>query len=347
MENRSTRSWFHARAVAAGEAEISIYDEIGLWGVTAKDFRDSLDALGDVQRIALRINSPGGDVFDGLAIYNMLRRHGAIITATIDGVAASMASVIAMAGDTVTMPENSMLMIHDPSGAVIGTSKDMRELADALDKIKEGLVGAYASKSGLSRGQIAELMADETWLTAKEAVELGFADGIEAPVRMAARFDLSRFRHPPSELSARNRKDKAMAEDDAVSQPSVAEPEQDLEDELEQKDEKETAVSAAPAEDRPVDVQNSALDAAIKEERKRVSDIMAACSLVGRVDLASGYIAEGKGLGDVVAALQHLKVQSSSEEVVTRHRAGGDMANGPLRVDLAANMRQRAGIKEG
>lgn len=183
------RSWFTALAGSEeGVAEVLIYDEIGLWGITAADFDHDLKALGEVTQINLRINSPGGDVFDGIAIYNMLQQHRARVSVTIDGIAASMASVIAMAGDEIAMPENAMMLIHDPSGAVVGTSGDMRELADALDKVKGSLVSAYAGKTGLSRDRVAEIMAAETWLTADEALELGFADRIESPVRMAANF---------------------------------------------------------------------------------------------------------------------------------------------------------------
>ena len=190
------KGWYDFRAQAKG-AEIIIYDEIGAFGIPAKAFLDELKALGPVAELTLRINSPGGSVFDGVAIYNALKRHDAAITVWIDGIAASIASVIAMAGDEVVMPENAMLMLHDPAGLVIGTAADMRAMADALDKMKAGMVAAYRDKSGRDNAEIEALMAAETWLSAQEAVELGLADRIEQPVRMAAHFDLSRFRNPP------------------------------------------------------------------------------------------------------------------------------------------------------
>jgi ATP-dependent Clp endopeptidase proteolytic subunit ClpP len=195
------KRWFEFRAQAKG-AEIVIYDEIGAFGIPARAFLDELKALGRVAELTVRINSPGGSVFDGVAIYNALKRHDAAITVWIDGIAASIASMIAMAGDEVVMPENAMLVLHDPSGLVAGTASDMRAMAEALDKMKAGMVAAYRDKSGRNDAEIETLMAAETWLSAEEAVELGLADRIEQPVRMAAHFDLSRFRNPPPQLAA-------------------------------------------------------------------------------------------------------------------------------------------------
>jgi ATP-dependent Clp protease, protease subunit len=193
--------WYQFRAQARG-AEIVIYDEIGAFGIPAKAFLDELKELGPVADLTVRINSPGGSVFDGIAIYNALKRHDARITVWVDGIAASIASVIAMAGDEVVMPENAMLMIHDPSALVIGTAADMRGMADALDKMKAGMVAAYRDKSGRDDAEIEALMQAEAWLSAEEAVDLGLADRVEQPVRMAAHFDLSRFRNPPPQLAA-------------------------------------------------------------------------------------------------------------------------------------------------
>jgi ATP-dependent Clp protease, protease subunit len=119
------KRWFDFRAQAKG-AEIVIYDEIGAFGIPAKAFLDELKAVGPIAELTLRINSPGGSVFDGVAIYNALKRHAAATTVWIDGIAASIASMIAMAGDEVAMPENAILMLHDPSALVLGTAVDMR-----------------------------------------------------------------------------------------------------------------------------------------------------------------------------------------------------------------------------
>jgi ATP-dependent protease ClpP protease subunit len=193
------RSWYAIRARAEG-AEVSIYDEIGAYGVSAKSFLDELGALPDDGPLTLRLNSPGGSVFDAVAIYNAIKRHAGPVSVWIDGIAASAASYIAMAGDEVVMPENAFLMIHDPSGVVFGTADDMRAMAEALDKIKDSLVAGYAAKSGGAEDDIAALMAKEAWLDAAEAVELGFADRLAEPVRIAARFDVGQFRNAPPAL---------------------------------------------------------------------------------------------------------------------------------------------------
>jgi enoyl-CoA hydratase/carnithine racemase len=135
-----------------------------------------------------------------VAISNALKRHAGPVSVWIDGIAASAASYVAMAGDEVVMPENAFLMIHDPSGLVMGTAEDMRAMAGALDKIKGSLIAGYAAKSGGAEDDIAALMAKETWLDAAEAVELGFADRLAEPVRIAACFDVGRFRNAPPVL---------------------------------------------------------------------------------------------------------------------------------------------------
>jgi ATP-dependent protease ClpP protease subunit len=196
-----TLRWYDFRAQAKG-AEIVIYDEIGAFGIPAKAFLDELKALGPVAELTVRINSPGGSVFDGVAIYNALKRHDAAITVWIDGIAASIASMIAMAGDDVVMPENAMLVLHDPSGLVAGTAADMRAMAEALDRMKAGMVTAYRDKSGRDDAEIEALMQAETWLSAQEAVELGLAHRVEQPIRMAAHFDLSRFCKAPPQFAA-------------------------------------------------------------------------------------------------------------------------------------------------
>lgn len=127
-----SNSWFRMQARNNSEADIFIYDEIGYWGVTAKQFVNDLRALGDITHINLHINSPGGDVFDGIAIYNALKHHGAAITVHIDGLAASMASVIAMVGNPVIMPENTMMMIHYPSHYLMGTHEEPDQFINSL-----------------------------------------------------------------------------------------------------------------------------------------------------------------------------------------------------------------------
>ena len=179
----NNQSWYSIKAKANDTAEISIYDEIGFWGVSAASFAQDLKDCGNnLKQINLHIHSPGGDVFDGIAIYNLLKNHPANVTVYIDGLAASMASVIAMAGNEVIMPENAMMMIHKPWGIQGGDAEDMRKYADLLDKVENTLIPAYASKTGKTPEELAEMLSAETWLTAKECVEQGFADKLAEPL---------------------------------------------------------------------------------------------------------------------------------------------------------------------
>ena len=146
---------------------------------TPLGFVRELQALGDVDRLDIRINSPGGNVFAGQAIYSVLQRHAARKVVTVDGLAASIASVIAMVGDEVVMPVNSMMMMHNPHGMSFGYAADHRKMADTLDSIREGIVAAYRDKTGLARGQVIKIMDAETWMTAQEAKAQGFADRVD------------------------------------------------------------------------------------------------------------------------------------------------------------------------
>ena len=168
-----------------GTATIHLYDEVGAFGAGSKEFLADLGKL-DGQHIHLRINSPGGSVVEGTAIYNALRRHKGGLTVHIDALAASMASVIAMAGAPVYIADNALLMIHNPWTVSAGDSDQLRKEADLLDKLKSTLVNAYTRKTGMDQEQIAEMMDSETWLDAVEAVALGFADAIEEGVAAAA-----------------------------------------------------------------------------------------------------------------------------------------------------------------
>lgn len=188
------------------EAEMLLYDEVSPWGVTAEAFKRELDSIKS-EKLNLRINSPGGDVFDSLAIYNALREHPAEVTTYIDGLAASMASVIALAGDHVVAAERSFFMIHHPWSIVIGNAADMRKEADVLEKISGSMVSAYAERTGRDAAELTAWMDEETWFTAAEAQDAGFIDEVSAAkaaeeeaLATAAAFDLSIFCHAPDVL---------------------------------------------------------------------------------------------------------------------------------------------------
>lgn len=186
------KHWFDLKAKAEQPAEISIYDDIGAYGVSAKDFIAALNGI-TAPAIHLSINSPGGSVFDALAMFNALRQHPAEILVDIMGVAASAASLVAMAGDKIMMPDNAFMMIHNPWSVATGNAAELRDLADTMDKIGESLVTIYSNRSGQPADKIRQLLDAETWLSAQEALDLGLADEISPTLPISARFDLDRM----------------------------------------------------------------------------------------------------------------------------------------------------------
>jgi ATP-dependent Clp protease protease subunit len=182
--------------------ELWIYDIIGAGffeeGVTAKSVRDELAKMDKKQRVSVRINSPGGDVFEAVAIRAQLEQWPAGVDVQVDGIAASAASYIATVGETVSMAEGSMFMVHDPWTIAIGNAAEMQKAAATLDKIADSLVGAYAKKAGKTDAEVRETMKAETWLTVDEAIEYGLADS-KSDERAAA-FAIPKafgFKHPP------------------------------------------------------------------------------------------------------------------------------------------------------
>ncbi|WP_051686928.1 head maturation protease, ClpP-related [Microbulbifer sp. HZ11] len=188
------RKWYEIKAAADNSsAEVYIYDYIGYYGVEAKAFIDELNDL-DVTSIDLRINTPGGSVFEGNAIYNALKRHKAKITTYIDGIAASMGSIIALAGEKVVIAENAMYMIHNPWTSAYGDARDLRKTAETLDKLRESMLNIYHAKTGIEEDALVAMLDEETWLTASECVEQGFADETVEGVSAAASFEKDKFK---------------------------------------------------------------------------------------------------------------------------------------------------------
>jgi ATP-dependent protease ClpP protease subunit len=182
------------------EAEIFLYEEIGYWGVDAKMFADTLKEIGDVDRITLRLHSPGGSAWDGLAMFNNLVQHPAIVTVRIDGIAASAASIVAMAGDRIEIAENARIMIHEAWVIIGGNADDLRAEADVLDGISGDYAKTYARRRGLEPDEVRALMKTETWFLSAEAVAAGFADEVLAVPAVAASIAKGRFQHTPAAL---------------------------------------------------------------------------------------------------------------------------------------------------
>lgn len=172
--------------------EIDIYgfvDNVTVEGMTIspQTIKDQLKDMSNEKEIIVNINSNGGDVFSGVAIYNMLRRQKAHITVNIDGLAASIASVIAMAGDTINMPNNAVLMIHNAWTQITGDSNEFKKQADSLERINSVVFNSYLDKNpDLDHALLRQYMDEETWFTANEAEELGLIDNITENTRVAA-----------------------------------------------------------------------------------------------------------------------------------------------------------------
>lgn len=198
----SVRAEVPGSALEGTTAVIRLYDPVDsygeFWGVSAKEFAQALDDLpSNIDEIRLHINSPGGDVFDGIAIVNALRAHRARVVAVVDGLAASAASFIAASADETIMAPNSELMIHDAWGLCVGNAAEMKQMAEMLDHISDNIASIYAAKAGTEPAAWRDAMAAETWYSAEEAVAAGLADSVSKaePDEDAAkaRHDLSIF----------------------------------------------------------------------------------------------------------------------------------------------------------
>ncbi|SHH14438.1 head maturation protease, ClpP-related [Desulfosporosinus lacus] len=215
---KAKKKFWAFKEVADNAGELTIYGEIadsqGGWfsdgnEITPTSFKAELDALGDITTLNVYMNSPGGDVFAGQTIYSQLKRHKAKINMHIDGLAASIASVIAMAGDTIHMPANAMMMIHHPMSGVYGNAHEMRAMADTLDKVCESIQETYLTKAlDMKRKDLVALLDAETWLTAQECLDLGLCDvvGEEKAIAASVRdFEiLAKYRNTPRFIAVKD-----------------------------------------------------------------------------------------------------------------------------------------------
>lgn len=245
-------------------AKLEIFDAIGgWWGVNALKFRSDLNALGDLDELSIHINSPGGSVMDGLGIYHTLKRHSAKKTVYVDGTAASIASIIAMAGDEIIVPKDALMMIHNPSTVTWGEEGDHEQALNALREIKTALVNAYVERTGRTVEEISAWMDAETWMTGELAVERGFATAVSEPINAEAKIvnflKDTNFTNLPSHL-------KAVAVATDVPPPPVTPPVAD-----ERKPApvitREKLAAEAP------ELLNSLLAEGAEAERKRIQDI--------------------------------------------------------------------------
>ena len=295
-------------------AVLALDEEIGFWGTQAKDFRAQLDAV-EGNELVVEINSVGGDVMAGLGIYNMLRnwaKDGKTVTSRVTGVAASIASIIALAGDKREMPKNTFAMVHQASTFAVGTADDMRDAADTLDKVDGSLRGIYMDRMGVDEAKAKEIMAKDTWLTADESMDLGFATALIDDIKATAKFDLARA---------------ALPDNVAAIFKAEADPEQKPEGD----DEPPAAPDEPQVPDTPVAKQIEALAttaglqahaatfavacATVVEATARITaakEIVALCAVAKRPDDATKAIRANQSVEDVRAAL--IKAMAEADE---------------------------------
>jgi ATP-dependent protease ClpP protease subunit len=204
VNSKDPRRFFNA-AQAESVLTLEVYDVIGADffgdGITASAVSDAIAQAGTHDSISLRINSPGGDAFEGVAIYNVLKNNAKPVNVYVDGLAASAASIVAMAGDTICMGTGAMMMIHPAQGCAMGDAKAVREFADTLDQVSASIADIYVERTKNSKKSVTDMMNAETWMSAKEAVKNGFATSVADTSKMVSNaFDLSQFKNVPVEL---------------------------------------------------------------------------------------------------------------------------------------------------
>ena len=272
------KNWYNIKAEASSKsADVYIFDEIGTFGLTAQSFIEEIKSYKDTP-MSLHINCVGGDVFEGMAIYNVLKKRTAKTTVYIEGIAASMGSVIALAGDEVIMAENSLFMIHNAWGGAMGEATEIRKTAALLDKISGEIADIYTKKTNLPYNRVKEMMDEETWLSADEAYNLGFIDSISDAIKVAAKYDVSKFKNITdkeiqNKLSV-NLKSKKMTEElknwfNAKVEEIIAKVK--VSDESEASDVKEVEVMMA--DEKEVSEKLSGFEAKVTELNSFVTDL--------------------------------------------------------------------------
>jgi len=281
------KNWYSIKAVSDAVAELSVFDEIGFWGVQAKDFVREVKAI-TAPTIKLYINSPGGSVFDAVTMFNALAMTGKTIEVHVLGVAASAASYLAMVGSKVVMPDNTFMFLHNPINGVYGNAEDMREMADVLDKIGASLTATYAKRFKGDEQALKDILAAESYLTAAECLEYGLCDEVVPAIEATAKFDID---HVPEAVRAVAF--KAAAPAPVVELPSL--PEQIA-----------AALDAAGLAEFQAAFSTDAaiadadsLTAAVAAAR----DIRSFCALAGKADMAPSLIRARKSVAEARAAL--------------------------------------------
>lgn len=308
------RAWYSMKAEGK-TGEITIYDVIGasFWNedaVSAKQFDKDLKALGEVDKIVLRINSPGGDVFDGIAIHNMLKNHKAKVEGRVDGIAASAASLVLMAADEIVMPSNAFLLIHGASGMAWGQASEMRKLADDLDRINTSATAVYATRSGQKAQKITDIMTEDRLMAADEAKELGLCDTLEKPVKLAAHFTTE---HLPKSMLDKLKEIKMETTAAPAPPPGAT---------VEGEGGRPDGGSPPPSGETTnvVELKKEARAAGAAEHATYVNEVIDLCALAGKPMMAAKFIKDKAKTADVRAKLQEARAEDDEADGINPHR---------------------------
>jgi len=299
------RKWYEINN-SVDVTDVYLFNDIGTFGISAQSFVEEIKEYEE-KELAIHINSLGGEVFDGMAIYSIIQRRKAKTTVYIEGIAASIASVIALAADEVIMSENSLLMIHNAWGGSSGDASEMRKQADVLDKISNEIAEIYVKKTHLPYDEIIRMMGEETWLTAEEAVAMGFVDSISEPIKVAAKYDVSKFKNITMEkvektLNINNKKKIKMTEelkswfnskvDDIIAKVKTSDVEQSVES---------VDVNITLADNEEIKNKLSEFEATVTELNNSITDLVGEKeTLTEEVGRLSALIAKAEAVGTEV-----------------------------------------------
>ena len=324
-------------------AVLALDEEIGFWGTQPKDFRAQLDAV-EGNELVVEINSVGGDLMAGLGIYNMLRswaKDGKAVTTRVTGVAASIASIIALAGDKREMPKNTFAMVHQASTFAVGTADDMRDAADTLDKVDGSLRGIYMDRMGVDEAKAKEIMAKDTWLTADECMDLGFATALIDEIKATAKFDLARAELPDNVAAIF----KSEGEPEPEPQPEPA-PEPEVPDTPVAK-QIEALANTAGLQAHAATFAVAC--ATVVEATARITaakEIVALCAVAKRPDDAAKAIRANQSVEDVRAALIQAMAEADEHTNNAPPARGSQTAGQPGVLSAKAVYEKRAARKQ-
>lgn len=337
---------------------ILVFDEIGWGGITAQMISRELE-FANGEDVEIRVNSPGGDVFEGITIYNMLRNYSGNVRVVVDGLAASIASIIALGGDEIIMNEGSFFMIHNPWSGAMGEANDFRKQADVLDSIRDQLLGIYQKATGMSEEEIVSMMDEETWLTAEQAIEMGFATTQETFTKVAASLKTKYlFNNIPMELINMDNKQEvihnevAEAELDEVLVEEAELEEQEFEAEESEEFQELEFVAEAELEEELEEIEEEAaseeeimyseeevlarIEMALEEEVER-QDKIRSMAFDGQEELVADLIKEKVSIADaslrIIESAKELKLSAKREEINKADLLNKLTTNAPTSLD--------------